>query len=96
MVAAANPNWRGGRSRLTYPYKLTQKARYPERVAAREAVYRAIRAGRLCRASVCACCGVETKTHAHHHDYSEPLAVTWLCRACHRAEHDSVTLKQSA
>lgn len=34
----------------------------------------------------CAECGAET-VDAHHPNYAEPMAVVWLCRACHKAEH---------
>lgn len=80
-----NPNWQGGISANNMRYKRAQKARYPERVYARELVRRAVRSGRLVR-GVCACGSVET--FAHHEDYSKPLDVRWLCRACHRAEHE--------
>lgn len=43
-----------------------------------------IRVGRMKR-GVCQC--GSTKTEAHHHDYSKPLDVRWLCRACHQAAH---------
>ena len=42
----------------------------------------------------CENCGFVGKTkdgrnlvHAHHDDYSKPLAVHWLCKRCHHAEH---------
>lgn len=34
----------------------------------------------------CAICGGPGK-HRHHHDYSKPEDVTWLCITCHRREH---------
>lgn len=48
-------------------------------------VYRAIKSGRLVRPDRCEACGKVTKPHAAHHDYSRPLEVRWLCRACHLA-----------
>ena len=44
-----------------------------------------IRRGNLIPAP-CAKCGAK-KVQPHHHDYSKPLVVTWLCRPCHLAEH---------
>lgn len=34
----------------------------------------------------CAKCG-DPKSQMHHHDYTKPLEVEWLCRRCHMAEH---------
>lgn len=34
----------------------------------------------------CAKCG-DPKSQMHHHDYTKPLEVEWLCRRCHLAEH---------
>ncbi|AYO85370.1 hypothetical protein [Methylobacterium brachiatum] len=62
-----------------------QKARAPEKIAARHAVKVALQQGRLVR-QPCERCGTEP-TEAHHPDYSRPLAVMWLCQPCHLAEH---------
>lgn len=48
-------------------------------------VHNAIRDGRLVR-QPCEVCGAE-KTDAHHDDYSQPLAVRWLCRKHHGERH---------
>ena len=32
-------------------------------------------------------CGTR-RVEGHHEDYNDHLAVTWLCRGCHRAQHD--------
>ena len=34
----------------------------------------------------CSVCG-DTNSLAHHHDYSKPLDVVWLCRTHHAEEH---------
>lgn len=81
---AANPNWKGGISQNTYRYKQIQRARYPERVAAREAVRLALKRGVLAK-KPCEVCG-ENPSFAHHSDYSKPLDVQWLCRP-HHVEH---------
>lgn len=48
----------------------------------------AIKVGKLVR-QPCQC--GNTKTDAHHDDYYKPLAVRWLCRQCHAAEHAKET-----
>ena len=51
---------------------------------ANNAVRRALKTGRLVRASACEWCGAtDRKIAGAHHDYSKPLEVTWLCYSCH-------------
>ena len=61
------------------------RAANPVKVAARQAVSRAVRAGILTRMP-CECCGCPV-VDAHHDDYSKPLEVRWLCRRHHLMEH---------
>jgi hypothetical protein len=56
-------------------------------------VAKAVKRGRL-TPQPCEACGVTSVckdgrrgVHAHHDDYSKPLAVRWLCKACHDKEH---------
>jgi hypothetical protein len=44
---------------------------------------RAIASGKLMRPENCSECGKECKPDGHHEDYSKPLDVKWICRACH-------------
>ena len=65
-----------------------RKASDPDYLAkrrARTALNNAIRAGRIGR-EVCEVCG-DPETHGHHHDYTRPLEVRWLCREHHGHEH---------
>ena len=55
------------------------------RSKAHSAVARAIRSGELVR-QPCEKCRDATSV-AHHDDYDQPLAVRWLCQACHKHHH---------
>jgi transcriptional regulator with XRE-family HTH domain/ribosomal protein S27AE len=56
----------------------------------------AIDSGELVRPDACSECGATgTKIYGHHDDYSKPLAVRWLCGACHRKFHACHTLRGS-
>lgn len=59
----------------------------PTMINAQKAVDEALRAGVLVRPDTCSGCGCSSSEHrieAHHHDYSKPLEVIWLCTPCHR------------
>jgi ribosomal protein S27AE len=58
------------------------RVKHPEKYKARMKVNNALRAGKLVR-QPCAACG-HPKAQAHHHDYTKPLDVRWLCFRCHR------------
>ena len=67
-------------SRLSH--QRTRREKHPEKYHARTAVGNAIRDGRLIK-QPCRICG-NPKSQAHHHDYSKPLDVDWLCFKHHR------------
>jgi hypothetical protein len=65
----------------------------PHQVHARNIAMKAIARGELVP-KPCEKCGFTGRArdgrnlvHAHHDDYSKPLAVRWLCKRCHHAEH---------
>lgn len=62
----------------------------PEKRAAHVLLGNAVRDGRVEKPKFCTRCGEfypSRKIHAHHHDYTKPLDVTWLCVYCHVEEH---------
>jgi ribosomal protein S27AE len=62
------------------------RARNREKTKAQNQLNYAIRSGRVER-QACELCGTDKKVHAHHHDYTKPLDVRWLCFRCHKASH---------
>jgi len=80
------------RRSLAYAQSRLQRIIHPLRYYARTAVGNALRDGRLVR-QPCKICG-NPESEAHHPDYSKPLEVVWLCKACHAAEHQKSKEKQ--
>jgi hypothetical protein len=60
------------------------KHRNPDKRRARLVVAMRVYRGTLKRPEMCERCGIECKPDAHHHDYTKPLDVEWLCGPCHR------------
>lgn len=56
----------------------------PEKYRAQTALGNAVRDGKV-RKHLCYC--GEVKVQAHHHDYSRPLEVVWLCDKHHKEVH---------
>ncbi len=80
----ANPNYRNG-GLSAYVYKLRAKSKNPLRFKAMQAVQTAVRNGTLVRLP-CKC--GDSKSEAHHKDYTKPLEVEWLCRKHHVEAHN--------
>jgi hypothetical protein len=95
QCGAGNFNFKGWRSRNPVLYTGPFKIANPEKAAAHRAVSAALRSGRLVRPSSCAHCERVCVPHGHHDDYSKPLVVQWLCRACHRVA-DTVRREREA
>lgn len=47
----------------------------------------AIRTGKMVKKNECEKCGISRGVQMHHEDYSKPLDVIFLCRACHLLIH---------
>lgn len=54
---------------------------------ARAILNRALLTGAICRPSLCSECSLGGIIQGHHHDYSKPLSVEWLCSKCHGKRH---------
>lgn len=63
--------------------KARERLAHPEKKSAWDAVYRALRTGRLVRPDACERCDIECRPEASHDDYSRQLEVEWLCHRCH-------------
>ncbi len=91
----AHPDyWRNGpkpspESRIAIRRKCerAQRKKFPEKFRARSKLKRAVREGKIHKPDICSQCGLPGETNGHHADYSKPLDVIWLCRACHDLTH---------
>lgn len=65
-----------------------EQLRHPDKHRARQNLRYAIKVGKVTRPDVCEKCQKgEGVMHGHHHDYSKPLEVEWLCGKCHGTAH---------
>lgn len=60
----------------------------PQKVSAHQAVWYALKKGKIIKPTNCEQCGRAVKIHGHHHDYVKKLEVVWLCGKCHRSIHE--------
>jgi ribosomal protein S27AE len=79
--------WRERNHEATREHAKRRRDETPEVARAYNAVYYAVKTGKLIRPERCPRCDRECKVEAHHADYSKPLDVTWLCKWCHEMEH---------
>lgn len=80
---------KGGRLRFHKRIKpkdrrVAWRERNPLKYAAQQAVKKAIKAG--LQKEPCLFCD-DSDVQAHHHDYTRPLAITWLCAWHHHLAH---------
>ena len=59
-----------------------------DKKAAHTLLGNAVRRGKVQKPSICSSCGAGGRIHGHHHDYSQPLSVEWLCQRCHWDRHE--------
>ena len=66
-------------------YKSIRKHRAKQ--TARERLNYAVRAGKINKPDHCTICKKTGRICGHHHDYSQPLQVEWMCTGCHADIH---------
>lgn len=73
---------------------------FKEKQEANRLVAQAIREGSISRPKACSRCQKKESWFtyhpsivAHHDDYSDPLAVTWLCTGCHGIRHRELSVR---
>jgi hypothetical protein len=54
---------------------------------------RAVNSGKVMRPKECSECKKECKPDGHHLDYSKPLEVIWICRACHSRKSPRMVIR---
>lgn len=60
---------------------------YPQKKAAKDAVYYAVKHGLIIKPKFCPICLLFYSSRliqGHHFDYSKPLEVIWCCSKCHK------------
>jgi|SRR5690625_1042275 len=84
------------RREAVFEYSRERKRNNPGRYKIYGKVHRAVRGGQLERPEHCEDCGeAADRLEAHHHDYSRPLDVKWLCPLCHGKRHRTVRISRS-
>ena len=67
--------------------QINYRKKYPMKYAAHVLTRNAIRDGKLIRQLNCSVCNSTNIVEGHHDDYTKPLEVRWLCKACHKEWH---------
>jgi hypothetical protein len=75
------------KNKPTYEQNKRYRLKYKEKVRARKILKRRIEQGEILKPLLCSSCGKCTTLHGHHHDYSKPVDVVWLCLECHSKIH---------
>lgn len=63
----------------------------PEKQKARTRLRMAVYRGTIQKPKNCEICNKQCeRIEGHHHDYSKPFEVVWLCQECHKIEHGKI------
>ncbi len=79
--------WYGENSEKARANIYKNNKKHTEKVAARKLLGAATRYKKITKPEKCSSCSRKRTLQAHHHDYSKPLEVEWLCISCHAATH---------
>lgn len=86
-------NWsKNNRERLN-EYQRSWYYKNKEKKRAYVQLNRAVASGKIERPGSCSECKKKCKPDGHHMDYSKPLSVVWICRACHSRKSPRAVIK---
>lgn len=75
------------RTRATLPHRIANAVRvtraWRRKHKDRQAAHNKANRTELEAPEACEGCGLKRRLEKHHHDYSRPLLVVWLCKPCH-------------
>lgn len=86
-------NWaKNNRDRLN-EYQREWYKKNKEKRRAHVILNRAIISDKIIRPENCSECNKKCKPDGHHEDYTKPLDVIWICRACHSRKSSRTVIK---
>lgn len=85
-LARAKQHYAENRDAILRRQRAHRRATF-RREQARGLLRNAVLRGDVRRPENCSRCGKRGRIQGHHHDYSKPLDVIWLCVACHLRLH---------
>lgn len=68
-----------------YEYQKKYREQFPQKIAVRYQVRKALEEGKLIKTACVVC--KNPKSYAHHADYSKPLDIVWYCGSHHQLAH---------
>ena len=80
--------WRKNNYSRVLAYTREWRIENPEKYKAQTLAGNALRDKKIKKKKCLFCKNLNTV--AHHHDYSKPLDVMWLCRTCHKKIHKHI------
>jgi hypothetical protein len=63
--------------------RIKKKAELSPQVKAWNAVYYALKTGKIIKSDKCEICGRVENIQGHHADYDKPFDIVWVCQWCH-------------
>lgn len=79
--------WSQRNSEKSTEIKRDWNGRNPHKTLAKQVINNAVRNGKIIKPNACQICEATEDLHGHHHDYTKPLDVWWLCPSCHHLLH---------
>lgn len=68
-------------------YHVLWREQHPDKKQCHMLLNEAVYSGNVTKPSSCQICEATGNLHGHHHDYTKPLDVWWLCPSCHHLLH---------